>query len=86
MQETEKLYDQLSRNHDDCFFHFMYPVKESRESGEEKRTVDISETEGFQDIYEDPLRNTWTDYEHPGKTRTKDFFTCLQCSEKNYRI
>ena len=60
--------------------------KKAENLEKKKRTVDISETERFQDIYEDPIRNTWTDHEHPGKTRTKDFFTCLQCSKKNYRI
>ena len=52
----------------------------------EKRTVDISETEGFQDIYEDPIRNTWTDHEYSGKIRTKDILSCVQCGKKNYRI
>ena len=39
--------------------------------------MDISETEGFQDIYEDSLRNTWTDHEHSGKIRTKDILSCV---------
>ena len=65
---------------------FCIRSKKAGEPGEEKRTVDISETEGFQDIYEDPLRNTWTDHEYSGKIRTKDILSCVQCGKKNYRI
>ena len=60
--------------------------KKAEDLEKKKRTVDIFETEGFQDIYEDPLRNTWTDHEHSGKIRTKDILSCVQCGKKNYRI
>ena len=40
----------------------------------------------FKTLYEDSLRNTWTDHEHSGKIRTKDILSCVQCGKKNYRI
>ena len=58
----------------------------SRRSGKEKGTLDLSEKERSEGIFENPVWNSWTDYEYSGKTRQKNFLPGIQCGQKTGRI
>lgn len=73
MQKAETVYDKLPCDYDDSFLHPSDPLQGKGESGKEKGAVAISEEKGCKGVYQDPLRNPGTDYQYPGKIRTKDF-------------
>ena len=85
-KKTPQVHDKLSGYYDDCVFNPLHPFKEGGEPNKKERTVGLSEEKRLQNLFQDPLRHSRTDYESPGASRKKGVLSRIQCRETPHRF